>query len=897
MRGVQIWYVEKLTLFAKKSNFTPYIFAYMREKKYLCRRNWINTQYFRLTKNTKHMKKLFTLAAAMLASLNLFAALPLDSLPMGQTTSFTSEFWGSTVDKNKVIYNQSNQIMMYSQGNALTFKGDTMYIGNSSKVSAFVFRIAEAADITATLAYNNSDATVTLYYMGETTDELTSKNLATAGTKTCGSALVKSDFTGGITAKGCEAGYYKVVGSLRFAIKNITLSAPTAADHTKATVTSISVGGKALADFAEDKLSYEYELEFDATEAPIVAAQTANDATVQITQADTVPGAATVVCKSYDETTSVTYTINFTKEKESPIIRATHTGKTTASVKGTIGGTAEKSTQDDGKLGSNGHYFGIKLAKGTFLEGDSLVIVATLNGGNTATLFTEKEGTNEIASPEFDVNTGICSYVLTADASAIYLVRKSSSCNPTVKMMQVYRPVDDGQPKLNVNPAEVDLNVLASEPSVSAKVTFSGKHLAAGEYALTVPDLAGLTIAPTSVTVGADGKLNAEVTLTYATTADVAAAKTTVSLTIGALTKSVTVNYSAVQAKKYMTGAIYIDQLILDNGTKYDIKSALDAANIEYASLNALDSLNDDKAKRNEPYLGLKMKTQGAYIAGWLKAGDKISLRFGYVTDSIKASINGNSEIWNATDNALTDRVWTATEDSYMKFETTTGGTVVLKQITINADLKDVTLPAQSKFLVTCTKPENGTLTVGSDKKSSLAFAAGETVVLNVTPATGYEIDSVTINGKVLEAVENVYSFVMPAENVTAAAYFVAVAPTLYSVVIDGETVNGTVSIEGGTLNFEEGTVITLTNTPRAGYELEKYIVYKSDDETVLVTVTDGKFTMPAYNVTISGTFKAKEEGIEDINADAKAVKRFVNGVLVIEKNGRLYNAQGAELR
>ena len=37
--------------------------------------------------------------------------------------------------------------------------------------------------------------------------------------------------------------------------------------------------------------------------------------------------------------------------------------------------------------------------------------------------------------------------------------------------------------------------------------------------------------------------------------------------------------------------------------------------------------------------------------------------------------------------------------------------------------------------------------------------------------------------------------------------------------------------------------------------------------------------------------------GIDNTNADAKAIKSFRNGMLVIEKNGKLYNALGAELK
>lgn len=207
--------------------------------------------------------------------------------------------------------------------------------------------------------------------------------------------------------------------------------------------------------------------------------------------------------------------------------------------------------------------------------------------------------------------------------------------------------------------------------------------------------------------------------------------------------------------------------------------------------------------------------------------------------------------------------------------------------------------------------------------------------------------------------------------------------PTLYTITVDGDVENGSVNYVGELASYAAGTEITLTNDPDEGFELDEYIVYKYDDETVLVPVTDGKFIMPEYDVMISGTFKlipviakftvtlgtyehgavafadlgnedhkyfendtvhlaitpevgfeledislegidlaitvdgniasfampardvtvlatfkeTTSQGFENLDADAKAVKHMINGVLVIEKNGKFFNAQGAELR
>lgn len=203
-----------------------------------------------------------------------------------------------------------------------------------------------------------------------------------------------------------------------------------------------------------------------------------------------------------------------------------------------------------------------------------------------------------------------------------------------------------------------------------------------------------------------------------------------------------------------------------------------------------------------------------------------------------------------------------------------------------------------------------------------------------------------------------------------------------YHVTCDGDTENGAVGIEGGLLNFEAGVEITLTNIPDEGYELDEYIVYKTGEPTTLVTVTDGKFIMPAYDVTVSATFKLipvvemftvtlgsyehgnvaiiepnegnkyaegaevrlsvtpdegyeleaisleglelavivdgnsasfempaqnvtvlatfaenSGQGFDNIDATVKATKRIINGKLFIEKNGKLYDAQGAMVK
>lgn len=273
---------------------------------------------------------------------------------------------------------------------------------------------------------------------------------------------------------------------------------------------------------------------------------------------------------------------------------------------------------------------------------------------------------------------------------AIYISRDSKTVY--LQGVSIDMPVST-DPVLTVDVTEIALHATAAKPNPSAVVKFSGRHLAAGNYALSVPNVAGLTVDPASVTVGADGQLNAEVTIAFASDVDVEAANTSISLTIGELSKSVTVNYSANLNKEFMT-SINIEQLVLDNGKKFDIEAALNAAHIEFADINELDSLNDGKDARNEPYLGLKLKKQGAKVAGWLKAGSSIAVKFGNVGCDLKIGVNGEYQTLLKADAHQKELHRTAGDvDEYLEIIATNEKTVVLKQIMIDEEIAKVELP------------------------------------------------------------------------------------------------------------------------------------------------------------------------------------------------------------
>ena len=85
---------------------------------------------------------------------------------------------------------------------------------------------------------------------------------------------------------------------------------------TNAKLASISVNGKTISNFQAALTTYNYELPYGTTEAPVVTAEGQEDEqTIEITQASSVTGTATIKVTAADKKSSNTYTINFSVAK------------------------------------------------------------------------------------------------------------------------------------------------------------------------------------------------------------------------------------------------------------------------------------------------------------------------------------------------------------------------------------------------------------------------------------------------------------------------------------------------------------------------------------------------------------------------------------------------------
>ena len=142
--------------------------------------------------------------------------------------------------------------------------------------------------------------------------------------------------------------------------------------------------------------------------------------------------------------------------------------------------------------------------------------------------------------------------------------------------------------------------------------------------------------------------------------------------------------------------------------------------------------------------------------------------------------------------------------------------------------------------------------TAGGTVTGAGTYNYGSTATLTATANNGYTFTNWTKNGTQVST-NATYSF-----TVTGAASYVAnftqqQVTTYYDVTV-AEVPNGTVTANKSTA--ASGETVTLSVTPNSGCTFYTWVVYKTGDVNTTVTVSNNKFTMPAYNVTVVAVIK-----------------------------------------
>ncbi len=778
------------------------------------------------------MKKLFTLAAAVLASMAMMAQTTLATfevtLTENPTTTYASyEDEDATYTCNKVGSSSSSNYYKASNDKYyLKLTGDDAYIQIKLKSGSF------AADDTVFYALNHSQKKSGIGFTFNKSAATATTDMTAAGVEVIGKyTLTAADIEDDGSIKMLRASSNTFVNRI-YVIRAGAITAP---------VAEVTIEGPArgTASYAAE-FTASTDIKADAYQWFVndAAQEGATAKTFEFTPADA--GDYSIVCKARNANNATgewiaSEPIAFKALSSlcGELIKAVHTGKTTATVTGLIGGTADKSTESGGKINSDG-YFGIQLASGNFQEGDTLVVnIGNVSSSDGAVLivYAEKEAENVILNTEVAGVSGDNKFVLPAAVNgknALYIVRTADNAwNAVVNSISVVRPMAvkssseafksvsfndealvanfDANHAMTVEGSYVDAPVVVFTKTVTTIYEDNSQVVKDVEVNVTAEEVAGAWQAQAeinSVTYTINAAKAASVVVTYMDgetvlgTENVAINETVAEyaqyqsknlatfvgwyqdadLTIEANLEAPITAETYLYAKfenKYAE-SINIEQLVLDNGTTYDLMSFMGGKGFASNITNSLDTLNDleKKDNRNYAYLGLKVKAEGKLLNFRLAANSTVKVKFGNVGATPLVSINGGEyAAMELTEGVYT---YTATDEALISIKTASTATLIFKQIMIDADLAEVVLPAPGAYAITLTPGENGQLAASwegkTDKKVNVPV--GATVTLNVTPAEGYTATSVKLNGEDIIPVENVYSFVMPAQVAEIVATF-----------------------------------------------------------------------------------------------------------------------------
>jgi hypothetical protein len=147
-----------------------------------------------------------------------------------------------------------------------------------------------------------------------------------------------------------------------------------------------------------------------------------------------------------------------------------------------------------------------------------------------------------------------------------------------------------------------------------------------------------------------------------------------------------------------------------------------------------------------------------------------------------------------------------------------------------------------------------GNLTNGDISASKQTATMGETIILTVTPGTGYELKTGTlkVNGTITPSPSNAaYTFAMPGADAVVTAEFEL---SNYAINIAGSVSHGDITANKGTAKM--GETVSLTVTPHTGYALQGGSL-KVNGSIIPSGSGPYTFSMPAADATVTAVFEA----------------------------------------
>ena len=157
-----------------------------------------------------------------------------------------------------------------------------------------------------------------------------------------------------------------------------------------------------------------------------------------------------------------------------------------------------------------------------------------------------------------------------------------------------------------------------------------------------------------------------------------------------------------------------------------------------------------------------------------------------------------------------------------------------------------------SSFVVSITGSAHGTLAVGeisstNNETATTLIDRGEDAVFTVTPATGYELTTFTVNSETKTPTEGKYTVSNLLADQTVVAGFTPITYTLTY------TLNGGTATNPATYTIETET-FTLNNPTKTGYDFAGWKLNGEGDAMMTVTIAQGSTGHLAYTATWTPT-------------------------------------------
>ena len=159
-----------------------------------------------------------------------------------------------------------------------------------------------------------------------------------------------------------------------------------------------------------------------------------------------------------------------------------------------------------------------------------------------------------------------------------------------------------------------------------------------------------------------------------------------------------------------------------------------------------------------------------------------------------------------------------------------------------------------ASFVVSITGSAHGTLAVGeisstNNETATTLIDRGEDAVFTVTPATGYELTTFTVNGDDETPTEGSYTVENLSADQTVVAGFTPITYTLTY------TMNGGTATPANPATYTiETTTFTLNNPTKAGYDFAGWKLNGVGEAMMTVTITQGSTGHLAYTATWTPT-------------------------------------------